>query len=105
MKRLLHKALYILRYFNELRSFRKNKNIHQLPDIFHYWSNKYLLPKEQKFGFNNPDEFFYKYTYETCSKLSKKAQILIISILNVFIRLKVSSALHSNKNSNFLRHP
>lgn len=35
--------------------------VHDLPPIFHYWSNKYLRPKMEMFGFSNPEEFFLKY--------------------------------------------
>lgn len=77
---MIKKLIYGLRYLNELRAFGKNKNIHALPEIFHYWSNTYLLPKLQRFGFNSPDSFFYKYCIETCSELKDKSLIKIISI-------------------------
>ena len=42
----------------EIEFFRNMKNVHELPDIFHYWSNKYLLPKFQALGFTGINEFF-----------------------------------------------
>jgi trans-aconitate methyltransferase len=32
--------------------------VHDLPGIFHYWSNRYLLPKCRQFGFSTPQDFF-----------------------------------------------
>jgi SAM-dependent methyltransferase len=42
----------------EIATFENDEVVHDLPEIFHYWSNKYLLPKIQAFGFVNPDDFF-----------------------------------------------
>jgi SAM-dependent methyltransferase len=35
--------------------------VHALPDIFHYWSNRYLRPKLEAFGTSHPEAFFLKY--------------------------------------------
>lgn len=94
LKLLIKRLVYKLKYFNEVRIFRKNQNVHDLPDIFHYWSNKYLLPKEQQFGFDNPDEFFNKYCFETCTKLNNKNLIHIISIGSGNGELEVNIAKH-----------
>ncbi len=45
----------------EIERYRAVENVHDLPEIFHYWSNKYLVPKYQQFGFSSPKEFFTKY--------------------------------------------
>lgn len=42
----------------ELARYKGQVNVHDLPDIFHYWSNKYLLPIFQKAGFSTIAEFF-----------------------------------------------
>jgi SAM-dependent methyltransferase len=36
-------------------------DVHALPPIFHYWSNRYLLPKLQSFGFSNTAEMFARH--------------------------------------------
>jgi SAM-dependent methyltransferase len=52
-------------YKNRLRSeqdtYKGCTDVHNLPEIFHYWSNKYLRPKIAQLGFNHPDEFFALY--------------------------------------------
>jgi SAM-dependent methyltransferase len=52
-------------YDNRLRSeqsiYEECADVHDLPPIFHYWSNKYLGPKIAQFGFNHPDAFFALY--------------------------------------------
>jgi SAM-dependent methyltransferase len=42
----------------ELSRFETDVNVHDLPRIFHYWSNRYLRPKFESLGFSHPDEFF-----------------------------------------------
>ena len=80
VKDFFHAIIYKLKFLNEIRIHRNKLNIHQLPEIFHYWSNKYLLPKEQKFGFNNPDEFFLKYCKESLLNSDSTDLIQIVSV-------------------------
>ncbi len=54
-------ADYDSRVTNELNNFKDVEIVHDLPNIYHYWSNKYLLPKISPFGFTNPEDFFVKY--------------------------------------------
>lgn len=48
--------------------FADQVNVHDLPAIASYWSNKYLLPKLQKFGVSHPDDFLAKYLCEASSR-------------------------------------
>src|SRR5260221_4702864 len=57
---------YQARLEQELESYRSNLNVHELPQIFHYWSNQYLVPKFLPFGFGNPQEFFCMYMKRAC---------------------------------------
>ena len=49
---------YSSKMSKELNFYRACENVHDLPEMFHYWSNKYLVPKFKPFGFSNPQEFF-----------------------------------------------
>ncbi|APU32463.1 hypothetical protein UYA_23060 [Ectopseudomonas alcaliphila JAB1] len=42
----------------ELAIYEKQINVHDLPDIYHYWSNKYLAPIFNDAGFSSIAEFF-----------------------------------------------
>src|SRR5438045_244607 len=48
----------------EQHIYRNRLNVHELPDIFHYWSNKHLQPMMLPFGFSNPDELFANALFE-----------------------------------------
>ena len=52
----------------EVANYRSVENVHDLPGIFHYWSNKYLVPKYQEFGFSSPNSFYLQYMTLVCTK-------------------------------------
>jgi SAM-dependent methyltransferase len=52
---------YRLRTLTERLRFGRCPTVHALPDIFHYWSNRYLRPKLEAFGTSHPEAFFLKY--------------------------------------------
>src|SRR5689334_20481564 len=55
------------RMTEEIERFREELNVHDLPEIFHYWSNRFLRPKlEEVFQVASPDEFYLKYITQSC---------------------------------------
>ena len=44
----------------ELSNYKNVVNVHELPDIFHYWSNKFLKPIIQDAGFDGISDFLVK---------------------------------------------
>jgi SAM-dependent methyltransferase len=52
---------YAARLAAEDRHYRDDTDVHSLPDIFHYWSNCYVRPKLEAFGFPTPEAMFSKY--------------------------------------------
>ena len=52
---------YQERLARETEIFAGQEEVHDLPAIFHYWSNKFLRPQLEAFGFSHPDEFFANY--------------------------------------------
>lgn len=55
---------YAARMAAETLVYKDVADINVLPEIFHYWSHKYLRPMFEEFGFSNPDQFFSKYLLE-----------------------------------------
>ncbi len=49
---------YRLRTQKELAEYRSCGDVHELPSIFHYWSNAYLRPQLQTFGYDSIEDFF-----------------------------------------------
>ncbi|HTR00898.1 MAG TPA: class I SAM-dependent methyltransferase, partial [Candidatus Acidoferrum sp.] len=52
---------YQQRLAQEKQNFNDYLNVHDLPAIFHYWSNKYLAPKFRTFGITDPEQFYLLY--------------------------------------------
>src|SRR2546421_428065 len=64
-----HAREYQERMVKEVEFFKSYENVHDLPGIFHYWSNKYLVAKYRQFGFDNPKQFFSLYMQRACIEL------------------------------------
>jgi SAM-dependent methyltransferase len=52
---------YASRLAAENRIYRDDTDVHRLPAIFHYWSNRYVRPKLEAFGFSTPEGMYRKY--------------------------------------------
>jgi len=56
---------YEQRAQQEVEHFQSVQNVHDLPEIFHFWSLKYIRPKlEAVFGVSTIDDFYLKYIFQ-----------------------------------------
>ncbi len=60
--------IYQEKLAREVENYRAVENAHDLPQIFHYWSNKYLVRKYRQFGFSNPKDFYRLYMSQACQE-------------------------------------
>lgn len=68
------------RVANELSNFDQCTNVHELPEIFHYWSNKHLAPvKFHQFGITDPEQFFFLYAVKFHERFPDKS-IMMVSL-------------------------
>lgn len=88
-------STYDERIENETDRFSGEEDVNDLPEIFHYWSNKYLCPQLNKFGFNNPDDFFYDYANKAnqCKPHNNPLRILSIGAGNCDTEIRLASSL------------
>ncbi len=56
---------YSDRLAEEQQRFDAEVCVHDLPEIFHYWSNKYLRPFINGFGYDNIEDFFIQEAVRT----------------------------------------
>src|SRR5512146_440386 len=61
----------------ETRIYKDVVDINVLPDIFHYWSNTYLRPMFEPYGFSNPHQFFAKYLRESAESCGDDAPVFV----------------------------
>jgi SAM-dependent methyltransferase len=86
----------------EIRNYRDVANVHELPDIFHYWSNKYLRPKLESLGFTGPDDFFVQYITRIARPISPSiCNILSLGAGNCDTEVRLAESLRDAGLSNF----
>ncbi len=103
-KRLLEVSTsYEARLARELESYKTCENVHDLPDIFHYWSNRYLVPKFQPFGYSNPQEFFCLYITRICTTCRPQtALVLSVGSGNCDVEVDIAQRLCEAGVENFV---
>lgn len=73
------RVAYGLRLSDEQERFDRCLEVHDLPEIFHYWSNRYLVPMFEPHGFTNPDDFFLRFIREKSDEHPER-QLRVVSI-------------------------
>ena len=84
---------YSARLNQERSVYHDCLDVHDLPAIFHYWSNRHLRPKLEALGFSTPDEMFRKYTGERCLRGGSDPKRLV-SVGAGNCELEIELALH-----------
>ncbi len=76
--------------------------VHDLPPIFHYWSNKYLRPKLEAFGFSSPDEMFRKYLLKQARRRPQETlRFVSIGAGNCDLEIALASYLRDQGHHDF----
>jgi SAM-dependent methyltransferase len=65
-------------------------DVHDLPPIFHYWSNRHLLPKLQPFGFSSPTGMFAAQL-----ESSSRPALLSLGSGNCDLEIQLAATLHA----------
>jgi SAM-dependent methyltransferase len=93
---------YSSRLAAEKTIYQSCLDVHNLPDIFHYWSNRYVRPKLEAFGFSTPEDMFRKYALQqsTIGRSGKR----IVSVGSGNCQVEIDLALHllSEGDSDFV---
>lgn len=86
----------------EIAYYAKVENVHNLPDIFHYWSNKYLRPKLESFCFSNINEFYIQYIKKIYSQQDNiECNILSVGAGNCDTEVEIANLLVKQGITNF----
>lgn len=65
------------RLMQERKRYRCCTDIHDLPAIFHYWSDRYIRPMLEEAGASNPDEFFVRYLRLSAERCGERKPIFV----------------------------
>jgi SAM-dependent methyltransferase len=85
---------YATRMAAERQIFSEQVEVHDLPPIFHYWSNRYLRPKLELAGFSHPDAFFATYLERACADVpSSPARFASVGCGNCDTEVRIATIL------------
>ena len=94
---------YQSRLANEESFYRESLVVHNLPDIYHYWSEKYLRPKLRAAGFDNMTGLFADPLGAACvSAEARQARFLSIGAGNCDVEIDLALALRAAGHANFV---
>jgi SAM-dependent methyltransferase len=78
-------------------------NVHDLPDIFHYWSDGRIRPKLEAFGFSSPAGMFDKYLGEQCaSNQGRAVRFVSLGSGNCDLEIGMAQSLIAEGHQNFV---
>ena len=86
----------------EITRFNADTNVHDLPEIFHYWSNKYLRPMLEKFSICHPDDLFAENIFNSVALCEQKHPVFLsIGAGNCDTEIRVAKQLKSKGLNEF----
>jgi SAM-dependent methyltransferase len=85
----------------ERQIFEHCLNVHDLPNIFHYWSEKHLRPKLVPFGFDSPNAMFVKYLAELCEHRAGPVRFASLGSGNCDLEIELARKLRARGHSSF----
>lgn len=77
----------------EISRFAAEEIVNDLPPIFHYWSNTYLRPKLEAFGFSCPEDFFARRIERQHAALGRPVTIVSIGAGNCDCEVAIAKLL------------
>jgi len=100
---------YEARIHSEIGIYRDCVDVHNLPPIFHYWSNRYIRPQLERRGFRDPAGMFLLALEEQCAKqeqcakhAGETARFLSAGSGNCELEVKVAAGLRARGYDNFV---
>ena len=92
---------YARRLAAEKANYAGQQVVHDLPGIYHYWSNKYVLPRVREFGFSSSVEL-YANQLELALKPGRTGRFISIGAGNCDIEARVAELLRSRGHADFV---
>jgi len=106
LRRCAYALFPSLRYGSRVRAeidfYTGIEDVHELPVIAHYWSEKYLCPIFEQFGFRNSVEFFRTYIGRVCTgKTQEPVSILSVGAGDAATEINIAEWLRENRIENY----
>lgn len=93
---------YETRLGSEKGFYAQDIDVHDLPEIFHYWSSTYLKPEFERFGFSDPNNFFEVSIQKRCQEQPGEiASVVSVGAGNCDVEVAIGRKLKAAGSSNF----
>lgn len=92
---------YEARLKKEIEIFAGQVDVNVLPEIFHYWSNKYLRPMLEEYGYSNPDQFFATYLGRAIAGVEGTGEIVSLGAGNCDTEVRVAKLMREAGHDDF----
>lgn len=86
---------YRSRLEQELANFADDVDVHALPEIFHYWSNRYVRPWFEEVGTTHPEDLFAHYLIKAAEDAAGTPRFLSIGSGNCDAEVAVALDLRA----------
>src|SRR5581483_1476954 len=93
---------YSARLAAEVDTYANCLHVHELPPIFHYWSETYIRPKLEAFGYRTPNDIFGRQFEALCDRSAGAARFLSVGSGNCDVEIETAVHLRSNGHSRFV---
>jgi SAM-dependent methyltransferase len=95
---------YAEKVTRELSEYENRETVHDLPQIFHYWANKFLAPQLRSLGFDSFDDFFAFHIGGRCGKSGENCEIVSLGSGNCDFEINLASELRRRGYERFHFH-
>ena len=90
------------RVAQETARFAEEVDVHDLPPIFHYWSDTYLRPKLEHLGAKGIDDYFANALGKVLDGLGRPARFVSLGAGNCDTEVRVSKLLCGREKTDFI---
>ena len=91
-----HDGTYHARLDMEKRNYEDCLHVHELPAIYHYWSNTYIRPKLEALGYSTPNQLFCLRLQEQCERhAGQMARFVSIGSGNCDLEVEIAQDLRN----------
>jgi len=95
MSKLSNDESYRARVEAERRTFSDNINVHDLPEIFHHWSHKFLLPKLEADGYSCLEDVFVKTVLRARERKGSSVRVISLGAGNCDFEVDLLARIHA----------
>jgi len=93
---------YRQRLAAEQDAYQAVLQVHELPPIFHYWSNRYLRPMVEEFGFSSAEEFFAQHFALAAGRAGGSPVFLSLGAGNCDVEVRTAQLLRQAGLTDFV---